>query len=438
MCFRCGLPMLCLIIMCVSCGRGGQPAGSGDSAGARFKPIDAASAVFWDRQTTETGELIRDLAKEFNASSQKLLPLKIEHTGGYADIFRKVSASIQAGALPAMAVAYQNMAAEYARAGAIIPLDDLINDPEIGIAQEDMDDFFPVIFETNRYPDLDNKMYSFPFCKSVMMLYYNKRVLAEAGLAEPPKTWTEFLDQARQIKAKTGKPAYAVSVDCSTIDGMIFSMGGEVAAGRTTLFDSEASIRVFELIETLAKEGLAYQITPGTYDDEVALSQDKVAFAIRSSSHRLNAKIMMEGDRDKWGMCMIPQSDPANPHTVLYGPSICIFNTTPEQQRSAWAFVKYFTSPEVTVRWALGTGYLPIRKSSAAHPEIQKFWAEWPHNRAPFDCLPYAKTEPYLAGWQEVRNLVEAAETGVLTGVKTGRQAAIELKKQADAALARE
>jgi len=39
-------------------------------------------AVFWDRQTTETGALIRTLVDEFNAKRPHGLSIKIEHTGG--------------------------------------------------------------------------------------------------------------------------------------------------------------------------------------------------------------------------------------------------------------------------------------------------------------------------------------------------------------------
>jgi len=416
-------------------GCGGQ---SAQQTAARYQPVNSSAAVFWDRQITESAELMRQLAEEFNATRGDALPIKVEHTGNYTDIFKKVSASIQAGSLPSIAVGYQSMTAEYLQANAVVALEPFMDDPQRGLSQDDLNDFFPAMLETNRYPDHGNKLYSFPFCKSVLMLYFNKRVLADAGFSEPPKTWDEFLDQSRQIKAKLGKKAYAVNADCSTIAGMIFSMGGEVVSGKETLFDSPAALRTFELLETMIQEGLAYQITPGTYDDETALTQGEVAFSLRTSAGRTNVVLLMEGRQDEWGMAMIPQADPANPATVLYGPNICIFNTTPEQQQAGWDFIKFFTSKDVSTRWALGTGYLPIRKSAEEDPQMQAFWAEWPYNRAAFDCLPYAKSEPNLSGWQEVRTLVENAETEILTGLKPAKQAASELKQKADAVLSRQ
>ena len=396
---------LCLILPGLGLGCSRQEEG--------FRPINPDAAVFWSRQITGSAELLRAMAGEFNAAWDGL-PIKVEHTGNYSDIFRKVSASIRARSLPAMAVAYESMTAEYIAAGAVTRLDPYVNDPDIGFTQEDLDDFFPAVLDMNRFEEHGGAMYSFPFAKSVLMLYYNRRVLRAAGFEAPPATWDEFLDQCRKVTAQTGNPAYALNVDCSTVDGMIFSMGGEVIRGRETLYDAPEALRVFGLIETLAKEKLAYQITPGTYDDQVAFANDKVAFALRTSSGREDMRELM-GDPDAWGMAAIPQADPAQPATVLYGPNICVFDTTPEQARAAWAFVKHFTSPESVVRWSLGTGYLPIRKSAANHPDMQASWAEWKDNRAAFDCLSYAKPEPNVKGWQQVRDEVARVETEILS-----------------------
>lgn len=394
-----------------------------------FRPIDPDTALFWDRQTDENRDLLESIIAEFN-DGRGGIPVKADYVGGYSEIFRKVVTSIQARTVPAMAVGYQSMTTVYARTGAVVPLDPFVEDPEIGLRTEELDDFFPVVLETNRYPSLDNAMYSFPFCKSVLMLYFNKRVMAAAGLDEPPRTWDEFLAQCRQVKERTGHAAYAVAVDASTFDGMVYSMGGEVYANGESLFDSPESIAVLKLYETLGKEGLAYQILAHRYDDRTDFAQDKVAFFLRSSSHRTYTAMLIEPEA--WGMAVIPQADPDNPKTVLYGPNINVFRTTPEQERVAWEFIKYFTSPEITVRWALGTGYLPIRKSAAKDPRMQAFWNEWPYNKAPFDCLSFARSEPNVPGWQEVREHIENALAGVLNGVKSAEEAAAELKQRAD------
>ena len=425
--------LLAAVLLCPACGR---PADGGAAAGRAFRPVDAAAAVFWDRQITETGELLRQLVAEFNASRPGL-PVKVEHAGTYADVFRKVSASIQAGVLPAMAVSYENMTSEYIPTGAVLELDPLVNDPKAGLSPAELEDYFPAALQPNRYADYGGRLYSFPLSKSILMLYYNRRVMARAGLSAPPSTWDEFLEQCRKVKVATGKPAHAVSVDCSTVDAMIFSRGGEVVRGRETLFDAPEAVAVFEFYATLIREGLAYQISPGTYQDSEALCRDELAFTFRTSSSRSDIMLLMKNEKDRWGMARIPQKDPAHPATVLFGPNVTVFRTTPEQEAAAWAFLKWFTTPEVSVRWAIGTGYLPVRKSSMERPEIKKYFDEWECNRSTYDCLGFARSEPNIVGWQQVRDLVARTLSEVLSGTREPAEAARALKRAADEALAR-
>lgn len=398
-----------------------------------FRPVDPNAAVFWDRQTTDTAELLQQIVSEFNAQYEGT-PIKVERAGGYEEIERKVTASLRAGVVPALAVGYPNTTMEYIRADAVVAFDGFIHDPEVGLTQADLDDFYPAAIEMNVYPQFGGKMYSFPFAKSVLMMYVNHKVLRDAGLAQPPATWDEFLAQCRQIKERTGKFAYAVDVDCSTFDGMVFSRGGDVYRNGVTAFDSPETLQVFELYETLGREKLAYQIAGG-FDDQVALTQDEVAFAFRSSSGSIYVDQVMNGRANDWGMTQIPQSQPARPVTVLYGPNFVLFNTTLEQQRAAWEFVKFFTTTETSVRWARGTGYLPIRRSAVAHPDLKSHWEEKAYLKATFDCLPFARPEPNVAGWQDVRELVERAVADVLSGRSGARETAATLKARADEAL---
>jgi ABC-type glycerol-3-phosphate transport system substrate-binding protein len=194
-------------------------------------------------------------------------------------------------------------------------------------------------------------------------------------------------------------------------------------------------VAVFELIETLIKEDLAYQVPPSTFDDENALAQDQLAFTMRTSAGKTHVERLMGGDTSRWGIATIPQSDPDTPATVLFGGNVVVFNTEPVLERRAWEFISYFTSPDVNVRWALETGYLPIRRSASDDPRMKAFWDGWEYNRVPYDNLGFARPEPNLAGWQEVRERIEEAVVAVITRVKTGREAAHELKLAADAIL---
>jgi len=400
-----------------------------------FRPIDSERAVFWDRQTTETAALLSEITREFNASAPPL-PIKIETTGNYGEIYQKTMGSIQAGQLPAMAVSYESMTAQYAESGAVLPLDEHINNPAGGLPEGDLDDFYPAVLESNRYAAFDGSMLSFPFAKSVLVLYANHRVLREAGIDAAPKTWDEFVTQCRTIKARTGKHAYAISVDCSTISAMIFSMGGEILKDGVLQYDQPAAVKAFQILETLVTEDLAYQIPARTFDDETAFASDRIAFTLRTSAGSANMAAAMGGKNGDWSINPIPQVDPAQPATILFGPNVTLFRVGPEQEAAAWAFTKYFTSRDVMIKWCLATGYVPYRKSVAQDKDMQAYWKAWPSNRVPYDALAYARTEPNFSGWQRVRKSVELAETAVLTRLKDARTAAQELQQEAQPFLA--
>lgn len=422
-------------LVTAGCGPAERSAEPSEGTPRAFAPIDPAKAVFWGRFTEEVETELAAIVTDFNGASPGL-PIAPEYVGGYGEIYKKTLAAIHAGKLPSMAVAYESMTAEYIAAGAAAPLGDYLRDETLGLDLASFEDFFPAVLDTNKFEAFDGKMYSFPFAKSVLVLYYNKAVLREAGLSgEAPKTWDDFLAMCRAVKSETGKYGYALAVDCSTVDGIIMSMGGELMRDGATLFDSPAALEAFRLFETLAVEDLAYRISPGTYDDHVAFGRDDVAFILRTSASRTGLAGLLGFDADRWGIAPLPQKDPANPKTVLFGPNIVVFNTGEAHQRRAWEFVRHFTSRETTVRWALATGYLPLRRSAADDPAMQALWAEWPDNRVAFDCLEFAKPEPNVAGWQEVRGLVEEAQTAVLAKVKSAEDAARELKAAADRAL---
>lgn len=414
------LPLLVLVAAC-----GGPATKSG-----AFRSINSDTVDFWDRQTTENAEVLEQIVDEFNEGRDGL-PINVIQSGNYGDIYTKSIAAIRAGSLPGMAVAYGNMTVEYANMGAVAELDPLIAAAGTGLTQEELDDFFPAVLEQNVYPSHGGKTLSFPYTKAVLVLYCNTRVMAEAGIESPPVTWGEFVEQCRAIKAKTGKHAFSLDVDASTINGMIFSMGGDIFDGASPTYDTPEARAALNLVETLFTEELAYQNPPRSFNDQTAFGNDEIAFALRASSSLPYFDLVMEG-KEGWLVAPIPQTDPSNPATILYGANISIFNTTEEQVQTAWDFIKYFTSPEISVRWALNTGYLPYRKSAVDDPALQAFWGEWPYNRTAFDCLPFARPAPNIEGWQIARSLLENAVTKVVTGLDSTENAVASLQKEID------
>jgi multiple sugar transport system substrate-binding protein len=421
--------LLVLVLAAAGC-PARQDGATASSGGTTGEPM---ALDFWHTRTQSEAKALEAIVADFNTANPdvKITP---RYQGNYTQLFQKVTASIQTHQLPALAVAYESFVADYMSANIVVPLDDYLKDPKYGLSAESLADIYPAYLQTNRFPQFNNQLLSFPFTKSNLMLYYNRDLLQKAGFQAPPATWDEFTTQCQAIKKQTGKPVWAVDVDASTVDGIIYSFGGELLSEdrKQTLFDSPPALKMFELYDRLFRGGWAYQV--GHEDLVNEFANGNAAFILTSSTQRP----VVERQSTKpfnWDLAIIPHGPSAKPVTVMYGANICIFKSTPEKQTAAWRFIQYFTSTPITARWATQTGYLPVRKSAASDPALTKFFSDNPRARRAFDVLPNARPEPNVAGWQEVRIQIGEAVTSVINAQASPQEAARTLKKKADAVI---
>jgi multiple sugar transport system substrate-binding protein len=394
----------------------------------------ATGLEFWHTRTGAMADSLKAIVDAFNRGSggPPIVPVYVR---GYPDVRTKVMAGIQARRLPLLSVCYESQVQEYAAAGVVQPLDPFVKEAAGGLSPAELADFYPQFLETNRFARFGGQLLSFPFTKSLLVLYRAATLLESLGFDKPPATWEAFRAQARAAREKTGRTPYPLEVDASTLDGMIFSYGGDVlgANGKTTTFDQPPTVRMLTLLRDLAQDKLATE-TPG--QNIVGLfASGQVPFSLGSSSHRREFEQQV-ASKFEWDLGIIPHADGVPPVTVMYGPNICLFKAGTDHEQLGWRFIKFFTSPPITARWARETGYLPVRKTAAELPEMQAFWKENPRALHAFELLPAARVEPNVPGWDEVRNLLEDAARKAIHDRGTPEQIARELKRKADAALA--
>ncbi|MBM4033440.1 MAG: ABC transporter substrate-binding protein [Planctomycetes bacterium] len=423
------------LLALAGCSRDSQNAGDRSGSGKSVLQM-------WHAQKEQNKVALEAIVERFNATSPNY-EVRLQNMGTYKAMFEATRARIQGGNLPDLCIVYESMVAEFMQASVVLPLDDYLNHPDYGLGKADQADIFPSFLQSNRYAEFNDQLLSFPFTKSVLMLYCNTDLLRSAGIEKPPETWGEFIEQCRKVKAKTGRPAFAYSRDASSFDGMVLAHGGKLAtiADRRSHLDGPEAVRALEVLAALAREELLTVIALGTDDDRRLFAKGDVAFILRSSTTRsyMEDDLRDADGRDKfqWLMAPPPVGEGRPKLTVLYGGNILIFRSTPERQRGAWEFIKFFISPEVTAEWSVKTGYLPVRRSAAEVPLLKDFFAKGPRHRAAFEAIPLGVPEPNVAGWQAVRDHITEALTNVTRGAATPAQAAAGLGKKADAELAR-
>jgi len=327
------------------------------------EPLDATSqldpsgqeVIFWHVSTKIHEQVLLSLIDEFNGTNPWDIRVKPEYGGYYGDIRKKILAAIAAGQPPDMAVSYQNMVAEYAAAEVIEPLDDYIASKEYGLSAQELADYFEAFITGDHYPAFGGQMLSFPPNRSMEVMYYNIDWLAELGYEDPPKTWDEFYEMCRAATDEAaGTSGYAISPSASTFAGWVWTRGGEVlsADGKSVRFQAEG-VEALTFLKKLVDEGAAYQIAE-RYGDQTDFANEKALFAFGSTAGLPYYARAIEDEetgkpRFSWSIAPLPHDTP-EPIVDMYGPSICVFKTTPERQLAAWLFLKWFTAPEQTAQ----------------------------------------------------------------------------------------
>jgi len=396
---------------------------------------EEVAITFWHTQTGGNAKALTEMVNDFNATvgKEKKVTVKEEYQGNYTQLYQKILAAIQAGSPPDVAVAYESQIADYMKANAVIPLDTYVK----ALPKASLDDIFTGYIETNKFPQYKNQMLSFPFTKSLLVLYYNEDMLKEAGqrvpTADKPFTWDEF---EKAVMACTKKDAsgkvvqygLTVGLDASTIDGWIYSRGGKLLNDDNTKvrFNEKPGVDAFALIDRLFKGSYAYQ-TKG-YDYQADFGNKKVAMFFGSSTGRPFVKDALtdkdtKKERFKWGITVIPQSDPAKPVTVMYGANVTVFKTTPLKEAAGWEFIKWFTDTPQSVKWSITSSYMPIRKSAAQNADLIKAWETDIQGKQAFDVIQYSRPEPNVRGWQDIRTILEDALQSVMSAKSTPQEA---------------
>jgi len=71
---------------------------------------------------------LQDMVSQFNSSNPYKVTVKSEYAGAYNDIYNKMITAIAAGSMPNLVVAYQNQAAGYQVAKALVDMDVYVQD----------------------------------------------------------------------------------------------------------------------------------------------------------------------------------------------------------------------------------------------------------------------------------------------------------------------
>jgi multiple sugar transport system substrate-binding protein len=233
--------------------------------------------------------------------------------------------------------------AKYSAAGWVEPLDSYIDDAT-------KSDILPFALDGISY---NGHILGLPWKSEYMVFVYNKQMLADAGIANPPTTWDELVQDSVAIKAKGivkypivftwGAGYEQISSDYTMITK---SLGGELFdKDGNPVFNTGAGVQALQLMNDMINK------------DKIV---DPAALTIKGGGTRQD--IMMGGNAAfgfLWGTPLVKMNDAANsklagqfalamaPNNIsLAGPMGMAISAYSANKKAAWAYLKCIAGPE--------------------------------------------------------------------------------------------
>lgn len=217
---------------------------------------------------------------------------------------------------------------------------------------------------------VDGKLLAVPWTVGPVGLWYNKKVLKDAGLdpATPPTTWDELLADAKAVHARNPK-TIAFGLDSTdrtfgldTNWPIIRSFGGQPFQGSDATADTPGVKAYLDFVRKVAKSGYTPVNQKAGFFRQPAAS-DQVAFTVDGpylkSVVQSTAKLTDQQFYDTWGVAPLPAATGQQHYSVATDHQLVLFKSSKHQQ-AAWEFMKFLsTSPEGVHYTITSEGSLP-------------------------------------------------------------------------------
>jgi sn-glycerol 3-phosphate transport system substrate-binding protein len=348
-------------------------AGLASAQTAPAKSADATKIQVWYAVSGNNGDAFKALLDKFNAQTPDI-DLGCSYSGSYADTATKVSAALVSNTAPDVAL----MAAGPLYTGG---RGDFFMETKINDADFNKTDIFPGVWD---YAKINGRICAVPYGISTPVLYYNKAILAKAGIDvvnNPPKTWDDLARLAKQAQSAGNAGASADFWGFDVTDAVWLFKTMLAQNGNTVInvkggavspaYTDDAAVQVATFWEKLVDD----KVMPmGQHSNaEKKFLAGNIAFLVASSS-RLAA--WSKSASIPVSAVMMPYWK--TPSVALGGNVLVVLSQNAKQREAAWKLVKWLSTAEIQTDFALKTGYLPIRKSGLALPAAKAAMAQNP------------------------------------------------------------
>ncbi|MET8146228.1 extracellular solute-binding protein [Sphaerisporangium sp. NPDC005288] len=274
-----------------------------------------------------------------------------------------------------------------------------------------------------------------------IVLFYNKKAFADAGIAKPPATWTELAADAEKL-SDPAKNKYGFYVPLGEAEWisfawapMLYAEGGSFlnADGTATAFNSPAGVKALttwvDLLKKRAAPSTSYA-QAGSFDGAPAFASGTVAMIVNGQW----AVPTFEKAGIDFGVAPMPAGASGTATSLGIGVA-ALLKTDPAAEKAGLAFLKFLATPERGAYLAVKSGGLPSDPAQLEQPELKKHIDGDPTYPVFAEAEKTGKVRPITPAYNAISQSLWTEINAALKGRQTPAQALAKAAREGDAAL---
>ena len=372
------------------------------------------------------GEVVQELLTEFERRNPTIrvrvqqLPWTAAH--------EKLLTAFAGDALPDVAQLGNTWVPEFFALNALERLDERVALSKV-IAPAD---YFPGIWATN---GVGGGLYGIPWYVDTRVLFYRKDLLARAGFAHPPRSWSEWRQALVAVKARSGE-GYAILLPLNEFEPLLaLGLQQDEAllrdGGRRGNFSGDGFRRALAFYVDVFRLGLAPEMS-NTQISNVWTEFGRGLFSFYISGPWNIGEFKRRLPDSLQGAWMTaPLPGPEGPGASTAGGSSLVVFRSSKHKEAAWRLIEYLSEPAVQLRFHELTGNLPPRRSAWQDARL----ASDPYAKAFRDQLERAKAAPAVPQWERIVNEMQLTAERVVREKVAIDEALRDLDRRVDAML---
>lgn len=413
------------------------------AAAAKTKfPINASargssptSITLWHSMTENNLTTLQKLTSAFNAS-QRHVKVNLLNQNSYTDTQTAYTTALSGGEskLPDLVQWETELIQLLIDSQSVVP----VSQP-IAADHYSLSDFVPSMLN---FFKVRGTLWALPFNISSQVLYYDQNAFTKAGLdpTNPPAT-LDALKSACQKIVSTHSAKYGMSLKLDQTNfeqwmalgdqNLVNMNNGRSGRATKVTFDDALGRSLFQWWGAMLKSNLAQATAnggTGVYDNLLAIGSGVAPMTLDTSAALGTILTVLQSGQYPnvklgVGRLPVPGSKPNKHGGVFVGGAgmYIVKKSTPATMDGAWQFLKYLLAPAQQATWALGTGYVPVRKSAVRLPALTQAWATVPQYKVAYEQILASPVNPATAGYVTgAASQVDTALQNALSAMSNG------------------